>query len=145
VFIQLAIGTFMIGAIVILHAVSLDFTMKHLRRMEIAVLHRTHRLWKPLFLSAAVLCVFTIHVAEIWIWAFLLMSVSALPDFETALYFSTTAFTTVGFGDVVPAHEWRLLGSIEAANGFMLFAWSAAFTFEILSRLYKRESDAIRS
>lgn len=144
-FIQLAIGTFMIGAIVIFHAVSLDLTMKHLGQMEIAVLHRTHRLWKPLFLAAAVLCVFTIHVVEIWIWAFLLMAVSALPDFETALYFSTTAFTTVGFGDVVPTTEWRLLGSIEAANGFMLFAWSAAFTFEILSRLYKRESDAIRS
>jgi len=143
--IQLVIGTFMIGAVVIFHALALDFTMKHLRRIEIFALHRTHSLWKPFFLATAVLCVFTIHVIEIWIWAFVFLSVSALPDFETALYFSTTAFTTVGFGDVVPALEWRLLGSIEAANGFMLFAWSAAFTFEILSRLYKRESEAIKS
>lgn len=142
--IQLTIGTIMIGATVILHALALDFMMRHLRRMEISVLHRMHQIWKPFFLAATVLWIFTIHVVEIWIWAILYLSISALPDFETALYFSTTAFTTVGFGDVVPKHEWRLLGTIEAANGFMLFTWSAAFTFEVLSQIYRREANSIK-
>lgn len=135
----------MIGAVVIFHALCLDFTMKRLHPLEVFALRRAHGLWKPVFLAAAVLCVFTIHVLEIWMWAFLFLCVSAFPDFGTALYFSTTAFTTVGFGDVVPTPEWRLLGGIEAANGFMLFAWSAAFTFEILSRLYQREIQNIQT
>jgi hypothetical protein len=39
----------------------------------------------------------------------------------------------------MPTHAWRLLGAIEGANGFMLFGWSTAFTFEVLSHLYRKE------
>lgn len=125
----------MIGVVVFFHALALDFVIRHLRRTEISVQKRI-KMWKPFFLAIAVLSIFAIHVVEIWAWAFAYMAVSAFTDFETALYFSTTAMTTVGFGDVMPVQSWRLLGSIEAAVGFMLFAWSAAFTFEVLTRLY---------
>ena len=53
-----------------------------------------------------------------WLWAGLYIFLQAFSDVETALYFSIVSFTTVGFGDVVPSAEWRLLGSIESANGF---------------------------
>jgi hypothetical protein len=31
--------------------------------------------------------------------------------------------------------EWRLLGSFEAANGMLMFGWSAAFIFEAMRRV----------
>ena len=62
---------------------------------------------------------------------------------EAALYFSTSAFTTLGMGDVVLSDEWRLMGSIEAANGFLLFGWSTAFIFEVMSQLYRKEAEVI--
>ena len=143
-FIQLFIGTFMIGGTVVLHALALDLIIKNIRKIESTALRIEHNAWKPFSLAAIVLAVFMAHVVEIWIWATLYFFVKALPDFETALYFSTTAFTTVGFGNVMPTHEWQLLGAIEGANGFMLFGWSTAFTFEVLSQLYRREGENIR-
>ena len=88
-----------------------------------------------------VLGVFLTHIVQIWIWALLFyyLEPNTLPTFEAALYFSTSSFTTVGFGDVYLDENWRLLSSFEAANGFILFGWSTAFIFEILSKLYKDE------
>jgi voltage-gated potassium channel Kch len=56
------------------------------------------------------------------------------------LYFSTTTFTTVGYGDVFLDKEWRLLSAFQSANGFIMFGWSTAFIFEIMSKLYKEET-----
>jgi len=141
---QLVIGTCMIGGIVVLHAFALDFIIRRVRRVEVAALKFEHNYWKPFALAVVVLAVFMAHVVEIWIWALVYYAAGALPDFENALYFSTTAFTTVGFGDVIPAGHWRLLGAIEGANGFMMFGWSTGFTFEVLSHMYRRESGSIR-
>jgi hypothetical protein len=46
---------------------------------------------------------------------------------NTALYFSTSNFATVGFGDVVPSHHWRLLAAIEGIGGFLIVGWSSAY------------------
>lgn len=142
-FTQLLIGTVIIGATVALHALALDLIIRNIRKVEKIVLSIRHTAWKPVVLAAVVLSVFMAHVVEIWTWAAVYFSLAALPTFESALYFSTTAFTTLGFGDLMPTQEWRLLGAIEGANGFMLFGWSTAFTFEVLSQLYRKEGGTI--
>lgn len=139
----LFIGTLMIGLTVIMHALALDFIIRHIRRLEGIIIHIKHTPWKPFVLAAIVLAIFAAHVVEIWVWAGLYLYLGAFPNLAAALYFSTTAFTTVGFGDVMPVHAWRLLGAIEGANGFMLFGWSTAFTFEVLARLYRKETNDI--
>src|SRR5438128_732077 len=42
-----------------------------------------------------------LHLVEMSVWAATYAAGGVLPDFETALYFSMTSYTTVGFGDVV--------------------------------------------
>jgi hypothetical protein len=54
---------------------------------------------------------------EIAIWAAFYFGNSLFSDFETALYFSTTSYTTIGFGDVVLPRAWRMLGGIEGVTG----------------------------
>ena len=66
---------------------------------------------------------------------------AALGDFEAALYFSTASFTTLGYGDVVLDHRWRLLGAIEGANGLLLFGWSTAFLISVTGRMRALEHD----
>ena len=63
-----------------------------------------------------------ILTAEVWLYAVAFLAVGALPDFESALYFSTTSFTTLGYGDIVLEKGWRVLGAIEGANGLLLFS-----------------------
>jgi voltage-gated potassium channel Kch len=57
------------------------------------------------------------------------------PNLEEALYFSTSTYVTIGYGDVVLPAGQRILGAIEGANGIILISWSTAFFFSIVDRL----------
>jgi hypothetical protein len=50
------------------------------------------------------------------------------------LYFSLTCYTSLGFGDIYPEGDVRILAGLEALNGLVLIAWSASFTFLSVSR-----------
>jgi voltage-gated potassium channel Kch len=88
-----------------------------------------------------VLGLVAIHTVEIWLYAVVYWTIAALPDFESALYFSTTSFTTIGYGDVVLEKQWRVFGAIEGANGLLLFGWSTAFLFAVTARMRTLEHD----
>jgi hypothetical protein len=60
--------------------------------------------------------------------------VDAAPVGADRLDFAFVNYTTLGYGDVVPVSDWRLLGPITAMNGMLLFGWSTAVIFEVLRR-----------
>ena len=70
---------------------------------------------------------FALLSVEVWLWGLAYYLLDVVRDFETALYFSTVTFSTIGYGDVVPAHGWRLLCALEGMNGFLLIGWSTAY------------------
>ena len=81
-------------------------------------------------------------VLEALIWSLLYLFdplVTALPDLETAFYFSMVTFTTLGFGDVVLTGPWRTLASIQAANGVIIFGWTTALIFYFIQHVYKED------
>jgi len=60
-----------------------------------------------------------------------------LPNAEAAFYFSGTTYTTVGYGDVVLAKPWRLLGPLEGLISVLMCGLSTGYFFVIVSRLYQ--------
>ncbi|MBY0407058.1 MAG: potassium channel family protein [Rickettsiales bacterium] len=50
-------------------------------------------------------------------------------SFVERLYFSATTYTSLGFGDIVPTHDMRMLSSAEVLNGLLMIAWTASFTY----------------
>lgn len=136
---ELVIGAILVCATVLIHAIALDRLMRLLEFIGPLFFKRFRRLWKIPMLVVTVLCVLVAHIIQIWLWAFFYIGVAAVPDFETALYFSTSTFTTVGYGDVVLDKTWRLISSFQSANGFLMFGWSTAFIFEVTSKLYDRD------
>ena len=74
------------------------------------------------------------HASEVMVWALAYDFVNAAPDGADLLYFAFVNYTTLGYGDVLPADRWRLLGPITAMNGVLLFGWSTAVIFEVLRR-----------
>lgn len=135
---QFVLGGIMVCLTVIIHAVALDRLIMILYRQAPQFFMRFHLLWKVPMLTFAALGVFMAHIVQIWLWATLYLWIGALPNFEESLYFSTTTFTTLGVGDITLTPEWRLLSSFQGANGFLLFGWSTAFIFEVMSKLYER-------
>ena len=73
-------------------------------------------------------------------WAVVFLLTEEVHNLETALYFSTVTFTTVGYGDLTLSEKWRLLGSVESANGMLLFGWSTAFIFEVMRYVWNFDS-----
>src|ERR1044072_1332230 len=49
-----------------------------------------------------------LHLVEAGLWATFYHLKGLFNEFETALYFSLTTYTTIGFGDVVLPQKWRL-------------------------------------
>src|SRR6266446_5459079 len=76
------------------------------------------------------------HWVEAGIWAGFFLASGALPDIETATYFSLTSYTTLGYGDVVLPMSWRLLGPFEGAVGILMFGWSTGIMVTAITRIY---------
>lgn len=80
-----------------------------------------------------ILSLFALHMIEIWLYAWLYMVLGEFETLESALYFSTSTFTTVGFGDIYLDQKWRMLSAIQSANGFLLIGWSTAYLVSVMS------------
>ena len=63
-----------------------------------------------------------------------LRAVDGAPSGADVLDFGFVNYTTLGYGNVVPAERWRLLGPMTAMNGVLMFGWSTAVIFEVLRR-----------
>jgi hypothetical protein len=72
--------------------------------------------------------------SEVLVWAFAYAIIDAAPAGVDLVYFAFVNYTTLGYGDVVPAERWRLIGPITAMNGVLLFGWSTAVIFDVLRR-----------
>lgn len=132
---QLALATLMVAFTVGVHLAGLTLMLRLLRH------HRSRRpnagvhLHDGIGILAAAFGLFVLHAIEIWAYAALYAVAGALRTFEEALYFSTSTYATIGYGDVVLAPGWRVLGAIEGANGVILLGWSTAFFVAVVSRI----------
>ena len=92
------------------------------------------------FRGVALMCgmallLFALHILEIWMFAAFYMLVDAIGSLEDALYYSASAYATLGWtADYFP-EEWRLIGALEALIGFLLIGWSTAFIVNRFNKL----------
>lgn len=49
--------------------------------------------------------------------------------FTSFLYFSAETYTSLGFGDIYPIGQLRLVTGIEALTGLLMISWTASFTY----------------
>jgi hypothetical protein len=57
-------------------------------------------------------------------------------SFASYLYFSAETYTSLGFGDIYPAGQIRLLAGIEALTGLLMISWTATFTYLEMRRYW---------
>ena len=61
-------------------------------------------------------------------------------SWESAFYFSASSYATVGYGDVVLASKWRLLGPLESMVGMLMSGVSIGLLFAAVTHLVDGKS-----
>lgn len=141
-FVELVLATGMVLVMVFMHLVGLAVLMRVLRSHT--RIFRRLRIMPLTLLLAASVGIILIHSAEIWTFAALYLALDCFTHFEQALYFSTVTYATIGYGDLVLPHQWRILGAIEGAAGIIMLGWSTAFLVSLLARLKLLRHDWLR-
>jgi len=80
-------------------------------------------------LTWVMLVLLTAALLQMAMWAAVYLSfeeVEQIGDFETAMYFSGVTFTSLGYGDITLGPPVRLLATMEAADGLMMFGITSA-------------------
>jgi len=90
-------------------------------------------------IARVVLIMYLVAIIEVLVWSTAYLALDAVEGFEKALYFSAVTFTTLGYGDVVLEGSRRILSSIEAINGIIMFGWSTAIVIAGVQHVYSRQ------
>ncbi|MFT4767042.1 MAG: hypothetical protein ACI8RN_000166 [Glaciecola sp.] len=105
-----------------------------------------HRLRILLGVFAAI----SAHAVEVWIFAAAYFYMDKSPSWGqlegnydgsllSSAYFSFTAFTTLGLGDILPTGNIRYLVGLESLTGFVLITWTASFLYLEMTRYWDRD------
>ena len=132
---QLVIATLMVSVTVLVHFIGLSGLLALIGRYRPSAGRTRSIMSDAAAILAAAFGLFALHGIEIWSYALLYWSTSAIQTFEAALYFSTSTYATIGYGDLVLPANSRLIGAIEGANGIILLGWSTAFFFAVVDRM----------
>lgn len=138
-FTQLALGSALILVTIVIAAFSWWVLEAIIVRLHPWVVLPPHGPKLMAFLSLALIWTLGMMTVSVWVWAIALYSLKIFIGFESAVYFSLVAFTTLGFGDVLLPPDWRLLGGMAAANGLLLFGLMTAILVEILRDTRQRQ------
>ncbi len=97
--------------------------------------------------------IFSAHIIAIWIYALVYLFVECYTDFgvltgaigkavmtfesfKERLYFSSTTYTSLGTGDIVPTSDLRMLASAEVLNGLVMIGWTISITYLAMEKFW---------
>ena len=140
-FIQLCIGAGILVVSMIFSAGGfwlIETALKHLGRF-LSTLRQGFKV--VIFLMVAALWALLQITVGVCLWAWCFMKLEVFETIEEAVYFGLVSYTTLGYGDVIPPEEWRLLGGMAAVNGLLNVGLISAIMIELLrqARVVHRE------
>lgn len=138
---QLLVGAAVSICNIAIHALVMTSVVKVANALSAKKTKRSS-LFLPSVMVGTMSVLMAAHVCEVAVWALAYLIVDAVPKGTGLLYFAFVNYTTLGYGDVVPLPDWRLLGPLTAMNGVLMFGWSTAVMFEVLRRTMA--ADAVR-
>ena len=132
---QVFLGSLLLLGCIFVHVVVLSQTIDALRRHAERRRGGSSDFVRVRLLAIALLAIIASHTIQIWMFAFSVMAMQALPDFEAAIYFSLVTYTTLGYGDVTLSDAHRIFGAFGAVTGLLAFGLSTAFLVGLFGRM----------
>jgi hypothetical protein len=121
---------------VVIHVLGLGYISQKVILIYRDTLKRPHpRTAFAVVLAATTLLATILHWIETGIWAVAYCLIGAMPNYRSAMVYLLGAMTMYGHQDLYLEYQWRLLGAIEALNGWLLFGLSTAFLFWLIQQV----------
>ncbi|WP_204138610.1 ion channel [Halomicronema sp. CCY15110] len=76
-------------------------------------------------------------LVQVGLWALVFVLIGQFEQYDQAFYHSAVNFATLGYGDIVMAEPWRLLGAMEAISGILMLGLSTATLSSVFLQLFK--------
>ena len=135
---QLAVTGGLVLLMVVIHSLGLVGIGKMLHLQDKKLEERDFNVWAIFLMARLGFSVFVLHLFEIGVFAFFYLKVVGVQTLEEALFFSSSAYATLGRTTDYFPRDWRLMGSVEALIGFILIGWSTAFMVSTMRKLSER-------
>jgi len=98
--------------------------------------HLGRALAAKVIIFACFAVLFGLHFMEAVAWGLFLWHQRLSANLTEAIYFSAASVTGLGYGDVVLASPWRLLGPVMAITGLLMFGCSTAFLIVVIQKVW---------
>lgn len=132
---QLGVSAMLVLVMTIVHSLGLIGIAKLLHLDPDALRKRSIDSRAIILMAGLGLLLFALHILEIFLFAGFYVAVGAIDTLERALFYSASAYTTLGLAADHFREEWRMIGAFEALIGFVLIGWSTAFMVSTQDRL----------
>ncbi|MGH1484661.1 MAG: ion channel [Cellvibrionaceae bacterium] len=131
---QLFLGSIIIVLTVVIQVIFFNIAIDRLTRIGQWLVSPASFLKTSTVMVMVVLWTLLGITLSTWIWASLFTVIGALASLDEALYFALVTFTTLGYGDITLAMEWRILSSLAAVNGLIIFGLNTAFLVQFVEK-----------
>lgn len=131
-FLQIFIGTSVMMVTILIGALSALLMEIGFSRWRFWLMREPHRPKLTAMVMAIALWVLGTITAGVWLWACVFWLLGAFVTMEASVYFALVTYTTLGFGDVLLPHQWRILAGMASANGLLNFGLMTALLVEAL-------------
>lgn len=131
-FLQIFIGSAIMMVTVTLAGIAAWIMEWAFSKVHFWLLREPHRPKLLVVVVVVALWALTVVTMGGWIWAGFYRALGVFPTLETAVYFSLVSYTTLGYGDVILPNQWRILGGMTGASGFLNFGLMTAMLVEAL-------------
>ena len=91
-------------------------------------------------LGGTTLVATVLHGIEACLWAIAYRLLNALFENRAAVLYSLNAITSYGHTGLSLEERWRLMGAMEALNGWLVFGLTTAFLFAVIDKFGRAES-----
>jgi hypothetical protein len=131
---------------VILHAYSLGLLNTGITGRLNKRVRPRHPLSAPsLLIGGTALSLTVLHGTEGVIWATAYRLLGASTDNKSAMLYSLNALTSYGHEELHLAPHWKMMGALEALNGWILFGLTTAFLFTVVQRVWQQTQAEAKS
>ena len=136
-FSQVIYGTLCLGICLVIHVIVLAASVPILKQQGLLAAARNAIFQMTLLTTIMLIAIVVAHALQSWLWAIIWILTDAVADLNTAIYFSTVTYTTLGYGDVILSPEWRIFATFSAVAGLLTFGISTAFLVGLIGRLFQ--------